>query len=301
MPGILPIATATTIGLTCKAFLNSGLCSVTVNGLSTLLDALNSDERNRGRVANHTSVLDDPVTWGVLPAHTFLRPRMTRWALGASDVMFTNPVLSAFFRNGQVLETFRGKGVYQPAVDTAIKKLNNGAWVHLFGEGKIHQPHQYPHKDGVAHLPRFKWGVGRIIMETAVPPLVIPMWLTGFDTLMPEGRRFPYNYMPRIGAKLSVTFGDPLPAESIQAAMGRTQAASDPVPSGGTPPAPMPDETRGWLGDQVVHTLAQGAGAAEKMDRIRSDVTAILHRAVEALGHRVSGDMLGCTTINEHK
>jgi hypothetical protein len=36
---------------------------------------------------------------------------------------------SAFFRAGQVLETFRGRGVYQPAVDTAIEKLNEGQWV----------------------------------------------------------------------------------------------------------------------------------------------------------------------------
>jgi monolysocardiolipin acyltransferase len=38
-------------------------------------------------------------------------------------------VLSSFFRHGQVLETFRGKGIYQPAVNEVIKKLNRGAWV----------------------------------------------------------------------------------------------------------------------------------------------------------------------------
>ena len=71
---------------------------------------------------------------------------MTRWTLGASDIMFTHPyvfahptdhtdqhqtarLLSAFFRSGQVLETFRGQGVYQPAVDVAIELLNRGAWV----------------------------------------------------------------------------------------------------------------------------------------------------------------------------
>lgn len=40
-------------------------------------------------------------------------------------------VFSAFFRKGQVLETFRGNGVYQESVDTAIKKLNEGLWVRL--------------------------------------------------------------------------------------------------------------------------------------------------------------------------
>jgi len=38
-------------------------------------------------------------------------------------------VFSAFFRKGQVIETFRGAGIYQPAVDLAIEKLRAGAWV----------------------------------------------------------------------------------------------------------------------------------------------------------------------------
>ncbi len=40
--------TVTTIGLTCKAFLSSGLCTVTVNGLPTLVEALNSSQRENG-------------------------------------------------------------------------------------------------------------------------------------------------------------------------------------------------------------------------------------------------------------
>lgn len=38
-------------------------------------------------------------------------------------------LFSAFFRAGQVIETFRGNGVYQPAVEEAISKLNDGRWV----------------------------------------------------------------------------------------------------------------------------------------------------------------------------
>ena len=29
----------------------------------------------------------------------------------------------------------------------------------MFGEGKVHQPAVYPLTDGIAYLPRFKWGV----------------------------------------------------------------------------------------------------------------------------------------------
>ncbi|KAG6850055.1 hypothetical protein H0H93_001871 [Arthromyces matolae] len=130
-------------------------------------------------------------------------------------------IFSTFFRHGQTLETFRGKGVHQSAVDTAIQKLDEGGWVHLYGEGKVNQPNEYPRNEhGVASLPRFKWGVGRIIMETLTPPVIIPMWLTGFDKLMPEGRAFPWKYLPRYGAELSVTFGSPIPAEEILEALG---------------------------------------------------------------------------------
>lgn len=56
-------------------------------------------------------------------------------------------------------------------------------------------------------------------MESSQLPLVIPMWLTGFETLMPEGRPFPYKYIPRLGAQLSVSFGDPIPPEELMRAI----------------------------------------------------------------------------------
>jgi hypothetical protein len=46
---LLSILTVTTIGLTSKAFLNSGLCSMQVNGLQTLKDTLKSHKRNSGQ------------------------------------------------------------------------------------------------------------------------------------------------------------------------------------------------------------------------------------------------------------
>ncbi|KAJ7087169.1 acyltransferase-domain-containing protein [Mycena belliarum] len=244
------------VHLICKAALHS-VASVHVQGLSHLTAAL-AAARTTGLVtfANHISTLDDPLTWGVLPTRLFLDSRTTRWTLGASDVMFTNAIFSAFFRRGQVLETFRGNGIYQASVDTAIDKLNRGNWVHFFGEGKINQPSTYPQHDGVAHLPRFKWGVGRVLMEASTIPVTLPMWLSGFDTLMPEGRSFPYNYLPRPGKHLSVTFGEPLDPrelEGLRAAPRNTEA---------------------------------------EIAKTRIAVTAAVHRAVEALGRSVSGNLL---------
>ncbi|KAK7470978.1 Lyso-phosphatidylcholine acyltransferase [Stygiomarasmius scandens] len=267
MNRFLSAATITAVGLTCKAFCTAGLASLSVHGLENLQAALHSERRLRQQgivtVSNHISTLDDPVTWAALPASYYLKSRLTRWTLGASDIMFTNPVFSTFFRYGQVLETFRGQGIYQPAVDTAIEKLDKGDWVHLYGEGKVNQPETYPTKDGRAVLPRFKWGVGRILSSTVNTPTIIPMWITGFDKLMPEGRPFPNKYLPRIGTRLSVTFGNPLSADEIKNVIERLSAQKELV-----------------------------CNPVELERRIRIEITDVVHRAVWALGRSVAGDSL---------
>jgi hypothetical protein len=49
MQQILSAATVAAIGLSCKAYLHSGLCSITVRGLPHLLGALSSPERQSGQ------------------------------------------------------------------------------------------------------------------------------------------------------------------------------------------------------------------------------------------------------------
>ncbi|KAJ7067996.1 acyltransferase-domain-containing protein, partial [Mycena amicta] len=238
------------VHLICKAALNS-FASCTLHGLPNLESALKRTTANGLlTLSNHISTLDDPLAWGALPTKYFLSSRTIRWTLGASDVMFTNPLFATFFRHGQIIETFRGAGIYQPAVDAAIGKLDAGQWVHFFSEGKINQTNTYPQQDGVPRLPRFKWGVGRVLMETSALPVILPMWLSGFDLLMPEGRPFPFKYIPRWkgGRHLSVTFGPPLDLVELEALRAK------------------PRETQG----QIAHT--------------RTVMTGILHNAVESLG-----------------
>ena len=71
---------------------------------------------------------------------------------------------------------FRGKGVFQSAMDESIRKLDQGEWVspaallrsqlktyspsrqiHIFSEGKVNQPTGA--KSVEDHILRFKWGV----------------------------------------------------------------------------------------------------------------------------------------------
>ncbi|RDX50753.1 acyltransferase-domain-containing protein [Lentinus brumalis] len=298
---LLSQVTVSAVGLFSKALLNVGFCSsVTVKGLDNLVKALEDEERNNGRGI----VTNDPVVWGVLPARFYRDSRKTRWTLGASDIMFTNPVFSTFFRYGQVIETFRGRGIFQPAIDTAIEKLNRGEWIHLFSEGKVNQDSSDLSSPNAGRLLRFKWGIGRIIMEAQRPPVIIPMWLTGFDKLMPEGRSAPFKFFPRPGAVLSITFGKPVPSQEIQDTLQtliherRIPDASSYVSNsdGLAEPSRLHDEERsgavaqqGWLGTSVSQAVHDDAGRekAHEMARVRSAVTAIIQREVEALGREV--------------
>jgi monolysocardiolipin acyltransferase len=104
---------------------------------------------------------------------------------------------------------------------------------------------------------------GRILMEAKLPPVVIPMWITGFDQLMPEGRSFPYKYLPRIGARLGVTFGNPISENELLEALhsNASQSITSREPSATGPFADNPSTAL-----------------------IRQRVTAIIHREVEQLG-----------------
>ena len=93
-------------------------------------------------------------------------------------------------------------------------------------------------------------------MEAKSHPAVIPVWLTGFDQLMPIGRKFPFNYLPNAGVDLSITFGEPIPAEEL-----------------------------------LDTTNSEGSS----LDSVRSKLTDVVQKRVEVLGRSVSGSMLGQT------
>ncbi|KAI9025255.1 acyltransferase-domain-containing protein [Phycomyces nitens] len=132
------------------------------------------DQENRSRglitVSNHASVWDDPFLWGVLPTKTLFSVTKMRWVLGAADICYTSLFKSLFFSLGQGIPTMRGAGVYQPAVDFAIHKMDQHQWIHIFPEARVNQGDD---------LIRFKWGIGRIVMEAKECPIIIPVWHKG--------------------------------------------------------------------------------------------------------------------------
>ncbi|KAH9818006.1 acyltransferase-domain-containing protein [Melampsora americana] len=194
-----------------KPFLNYGMKSVDVSGLQFLLEVIeNYAERHSTgtgllTISNHISTLDDPMSWGIMPYRTFFNTNSVRWTLGASDILFTNRLIAPLFHSGQVIETFRGQGIHQPAIDTAIDKLNKAQWVHIFPEGRVNQDGIDPTK-----LLRFKWGVSRLVLEAAQPPIILPIYLKGFENVMPEDRSWPFTLLPRPFQSLKIFIGPPI-------------------------------------------------------------------------------------------
>jgi monolysocardiolipin acyltransferase len=96
---------------------------------------------------------------------------------------------------------------------------------------------------------------------------------------MPEGRRAPWKFFPRQGARLSVTFGAPLSPAVVRATMASAS---------GMAPASWCDDGEG---------KEQSAGMPVKMGaeaevRVRIALTELMQHAVEVLGRQVSGDSL---------
>jgi len=189
-----------------KFFLTFCTKSTTVYNKEPFLKVLMDPKRTRPilTVANHLSTLDDPLLWGTLPFSTHLRLRTVRWTLGAQEICFNTPTLSKFFALGQVVPTIRGAGIYQPAMNFALDRLNEGKWVHIFPEGKINQ---------MSEMIRFKWGIGRLLMETSNLPIVVPLWHKGLEQIMPEERDNPW--IPLLGKNVVIAFGEPIDFKDI--------------------------------------------------------------------------------------
>ncbi|TIB94803.1 hypothetical protein E3Q17_00141 [Wallemia mellicola] len=212
-----------TVSSAVKLFYKFGTHSLKVRGLEKLTKALSSS-RGVLTITNHRAVGEDPLWPAILPLKTLLQPKYRRWTLGASDVIFTNAIFRKFFQAGQVLETYRGNGVDQPAVYQAAQLLDEAKWVSLyvllhitskrsqvsmFPEGRINvpPPNFNPHTTPSPLRP-FRWGVGRMLTLTEQTPTILPIHLTGFNDVFKDGRK--YTALPSTNARITVDIGDPI-------------------------------------------------------------------------------------------
>jgi 1-acyl-sn-glycerol-3-phosphate acyltransferase len=123
---------------------------------------------------NHNSTLDDPLMWTFVSWKTVFLPWRLRWTMAADDICFHNAPLRLFFSHVQTMPITRGAGIYQPSMDHALDIMNSGGWVHIFPEGKVNSEYGETRQ----MLP-FRWGIGRLIMESRIPPLIIPIFHVG--------------------------------------------------------------------------------------------------------------------------
>lgn len=225
--------------------------------LERAIDRSQRENRSLMTMMNHMSVVDDPFIWGVFPWRIYRDLDSIRWCLGANNVCFKNKFLATFFSLGQVLSTERfGVGPFQGSIDAAIRLLSpddtldlewtphhekpeidlpkipamvktireeyippvrrfKPSWLHVYPEGFVLQLHP-PFANSMRY---FKWGVSRMILEATVPPIVVPIFTTGFEKVASEedagtGLK---RYVPaNIGAEIKVTVGDPVDDSTIE-------------------------------------------------------------------------------------
>lgn len=70
---------------------------------------------------------------------------------------------------------------------------------------------------------RLKWGIGRIIYECPVIPIVIPIWHIGMEEVLPN---YPPYYL-RTGKKITINVGDPIDLKEIVLKLKEDKASDE--------------------------------------------------------------------------
>lgn len=195
-----------------------------------------SKAENRGvlTIMNHMSMVDDPFVWATFPIRFYSSVDRFRWCLGAENICFQNAALSYFFSLGKTLSTRRfGAGPFQDSIDATVRlfstdetllkdkdpnykppvRQKSPPWVHIYPEGFVLQL-QPPHSNSMRY---FRWGVARTILESTVPPIIVPIFSTGFEKIASEeAKGMMRQLMPRnYGSKIKVAIGEEISDEII--------------------------------------------------------------------------------------
>jgi monolysocardiolipin acyltransferase len=190
-------------------------------------------------VANHESCCDDPpLMGGLVPWDVAVDPHRMRWGICTQEMCFSPryfSVVHALAGCGQALPIRRGGGVDQPLLYDIARQIAAGCWVHVFPEGRVVQgsslgldPLTTRSSEDLAIKGRLKWGVGKLIAHSPVPPVILPFHHKGMAGVMPQrnvlvqGPDGDWLYdnkvispLPRTGAVVVVRFGDAICVDDL--------------------------------------------------------------------------------------
>ncbi|CAM9718566.1 unnamed protein product [Discosporangium mesarthrocarpum] len=199
----------------------AGLNRVECRNREVLLDAVLNRGGAQGllTVSNHVSVYDDPGLWAAIIPFWRTGVEKMRWSLCTDDIYFSNKRLSSVLKAGKTLPIKRRLGMEQRYLQDFFNKLEAGDWGHIFAEGAIRQPWRFGH--GKPLLGDFKVGIGRILLRSKNPPMVLPMYHIGLhqvapETPVPKGSRGKLvNMLPNVGRRICVYVGEPVDVSPI--------------------------------------------------------------------------------------
>lgn len=188
-------------------------------------------------VANHESCCDDPpLMGGLVPWDVAVDPHRMRWGICTQEICFPRnfSAVHALAGCGQALPIRRGGGVDQALLYDVARQVAAGCWVHVFPEGRVVQGSSLGldplsrSGEELAQKGRLKWGIGKLIAHSPVPPIIVPFHHKGMAGVMPQHNTFvqapdgawQYNNkvispIPRTGAVAVVRFGDAISVDDL--------------------------------------------------------------------------------------
>jgi len=149
---------------------------------------------------NHPSTLDDPLVYAsFLPLDLLFSSNFEqrRFALGAREILFTNPFYKWFFKHGNVIPIDRGQGIDQEAIRNAISILNQKGWLSIFPEGKTTQTNH-------VQLSLFKKGTAYLVKNCLEMPIIVPIYSRGMNLVRPNHKGI------RLFQNIDIICGDPI-------------------------------------------------------------------------------------------
>ncbi|KAK8791093.1 hypothetical protein WA158_005724 [Blastocystis sp. Blastoise] len=197
------------------------------------LEQIFNRPKNQGviSVSNHQTTIDIMLACiNGLPGKTLLYPSHYPYILNSEEYAFKNKLRAYFASIVRIMPIRRGDGIYQIELTDFTNKVKGGNWVHIYPEGRTYQSGPFCDRaaDGCYYTPSgrhsppnrklgpLKWGVGRIISECEVTPIILPFYQLGLEGIQPQKEnRVCVRALPFGGNHATIIYGEPIKVEDI--------------------------------------------------------------------------------------